>query len=104
MSSTLILALRALMPLAAVVGGLLIYRASHEMGGKIGSRFRILTLGTFFLTLYGVLTSLQDAGVVLFSYRDSAFGVVHIFLHLCFTVTTFAGLFSIRQVAGGDPE
>lgn len=92
------------MPLAAVVGGLLVYKASQEMGGKIGSRFKILTLGTFFLAVYGILTSLQDAGVVLFSYRDSAFGVVHIFLHFCFTVTTFVGLYSIRDVAGGDLE
>ncbi len=101
---TLILGLRFLMPLAAIAGGILIYLASENMGGKIGSRFKIMTVATFFLMLYGVVTSVQDAGITLFSYRDSAFGVVHIFLHLCFSTAALIGLASIRQVAGGEME
>ncbi len=101
MANTLVLALRLLMPIAALVAGFLIYRASESMGGELGSRFKILTLGTVFLALYGVLTSVQDAGFTLFSYRDNAFSVVHIIVHLCFTVTTLVGMASIRQIASG---
>lgn len=101
-NEALILGFRILMPLAAIAGGVLVYLASENMGGKIGSRFKIMTVATFFLMLYGVVTSLQDAGFTLFSYRDSAFSVVHIFLHLCFSITAFIGLAGIRQVAGGE--
>lgn len=105
MANTLELALRVLMPIAAVVAGFFIYRASESMGGEIGSRFKILTLGTVFLALYGALTSIQDAGFTIFSYRDSAFGVIHLIIHLCFTVTTLVGMASIRKVtSGGDLE
>ena len=104
MADTLILALRFLMPIAAVAAGVLSYKASESMGGKIGSRFKILTLATAFLAVYGVLTSVQDAGFTLFSYRDSAWSVVHIFVHLCFTTTALIGMLSIRHVAGGDIE
>ncbi len=103
-TDALILGLRILMPLAAVAGGVLVYLASENMGGKIGSRFKIMTVATFFLMLYGVVTSVQEAGITIFSYRDSAFGVVHIFLHLCFSATALIGLASIRKVAGGDIE
>lgn len=100
----LILGLRALMPIAALIGGLFVYKASNRMGGKLGTQFKILSLGTFFLALYGMLTSVQDAGVTLFSYRDGAFGVVHILLHLCFTTTTLIGMINIRRLTGGEVE
>lgn len=103
-SDALILGLRILMPLAALAGGALVYLASENMGGKIGSRFKIMTVATFFLMIYGVVMSFQDAGITLFSYRDSALSVVHIFLHLCFSTAALIGLASIRQVAGGDIE
>lgn len=101
-NQTLILGLRVLMPLVAIAGGFLVYMASKEMGGKIGSRFKIMTVATFFLALYGVVMSFQDAGINLFSYRDSALGVVHIFMHLCFSTAALIGLASIRQVTGGE--
>ncbi|MFB6174922.1 MAG: hypothetical protein ABEJ87_03010, partial [Candidatus Nanohalobium sp.] len=89
---------------AAIAGGVLVYLASEKMGGRIGSRFKIMTAATSFLLLYGILTSVQSAGLTLFSYRDSAWSVVHIFVHLCFSTAALVGLASIRQVAGGEIE
>ncbi|MFB6203732.1 MAG: hypothetical protein ABEK01_04555, partial [Candidatus Nanohaloarchaea archaeon] len=89
------------MIMASLVAGAFIYLSSRKIGGEMGKRFRILAVGTLFLAAYGILVGLQDAGVMLFSYRDGAFGVVHLLLHLGFSITTFIGFMSILKYARG---
>lgn len=99
MASTAILALRAAMPVVALAGAALVYRASKQLGGEIGTRLKIVGAGTFFLALYGVSVSLMAAGVPLFDYRSGAWSVAHVIHHLSFTVPTFIGLLSLWRMA-----
>lgn len=101
---SLALVMRAIMPIAAFAGGYMIYRASKSMGGKLGSRLKILAVATGFLALYGILASFMEAGIQLFSYRDGAWSFVHIIIHLSYTTAMLIGFGSIYYVNKGGRQ
>ncbi len=96
--------IRFIMPVAAVAGSFLIYRASGAIGGRLGIRLKILAVGTLFLALYGTLAAAMNAGIQLFSYRDGAWSVVHAIIHLTYTTTMLIGFASIYHFTRGDLE
>ena len=97
-------AIRLIMPLAALTGSFLIYRASGAVGGRLGLRLKVLAVATLFLALYGTVAAAMNAGIQLFSYRDGAWSVVHAIIHLTYTTAMLIGFASIYHFTRGDLE
>lgn len=94
--------LHVVWPLSAFIASALIYKTSRDLEGRAGSSLKFIGFGTFMLAVYGVVTGLISIGVQVFTYKDNAWSIAHLMLHLSFTIPTAFGVMNLLNYLGGE--